>query len=473
MRLSSKSTEKNDMALSHYMAYVAPIIILAFLFGAAGILQGIYAKYFGVALTTIAAVLLISRLFDAVIDPIIGYWSDHHYAKTGTRKPFVVVGGVLFIVSSYFLYVPVDINALNAETSVSTAYFLSWFLLFYLAWTLLEIPHLAWGGDLATSAKAKNKLFSFRGSATWVGVLFFFLVPLLPFFPSNEFTPQTLRWAAIGAGLMMLPALYYCVKVIPDGTTPNTIKADRQSLWALRYEIMANTPFLIFISAFCLQGLAAGMWGTLIFIVADVFLNLGHHFALVTVAAVSSGIASVSFWYWLANRSGKKLAWGVGALCYACGIGITGFLTPEQTGVLGLTTVLLLVYTGFTPIISLSPSLLTDIIDYGRWKFGTDYSATYFALYTLVMKTAVAIGGSIGLGIAGGFGFEPFSAEHTSEAVFGLRLAVSWLPATVMVLAVGILALVPLTTRRSHIIRCRLERRCQPVPYNPCSMERI
>ena len=463
-----KSIEKNDIALSHCMAYIAPSMMLAFLFGPIGVLQGIYAKYFGVALTTIATVLLISRLFDAVTDPIIGYWSDRHYAKTGTRKPFIVAGGLLFIISSYFLYAPVDINTLNAQTTVSASYFLVWFLLFYFAWTLLEIPHLAWGAELATNAKTKNKLFSFRASSTWVGILFFYLIPLLPFFPSDEFTPQTLQWTAICAGLLMLPALYYCVKVTPDGTAPNIGKADTHSVWALRHEMMANTPFLIFISAFCLYGFAVGMWFTLIFIVVDTFLNVGHHFALLTVAALSLAIASVSLWYWLANRFGKKLAWGLGALCYACAIGITGFLAPGQTSLLGLTAVLLLAYTGSTSVIALSPSLLADVIDYGRWKFGTDHSATYFALYTLLLKTSGAIGGSIGLGITGGFGFEPASTEHTAEAVFGLHLAASWLPATVMALAACVMAQFSLTTRRSQLIRCRLDRR-QPNPRKPDS----
>ena len=461
MTIFSKSTEKSDMALSHYMAYVAPSMMLAFLFGAIGILQGIYAKYFGVALTTIATVLLISRLFDAVTDPIIGYWSDHHYAKSGTRKPFVVFGGLLFIVSSYFLYVPVDITTQNAETAVSTSYFLLWFLLFYFSWTLMEIPHLAWGAELAGNAKTKNKLFSFRASSTVAGTLLFYLIPLLPFFPSDEFTPQTLQWTAICAGLLMLPALYYCVKVTPDGTTPNTSNANTHRVRALRHEIMANKPFLIFISAFCLYGLAAGMWITLLFIVVDTYLKLGHHFALITVGVLPLSIASLCLWYYLANRFGKKLSWGGGALCYAFAIGITGFLAPAEVGLLGLTTVLLLAYAGGASVIALSPSLLADIIEYGRWKFGTDYSGTYFALYTLALKAAFAIGGSIGLGIAGGFGFEPSLAEHTAEAVLGLRLAASWLPATVMVMAVVIIALVPLTTRRSQIIRYRLERRGQ------------
>ena len=447
------------MKLPHYIAYAGPSMVLAFLFGPIGILQGIYAKYFGVALTTIATVLLISRLFDAVTDPIIGYWSDRHYAKTGTRKPFIIAGGLLFIISSYFLYVPVDLRVLNADTTVSTTYFLIWFLLFYFAWTLLEIPHLAWGSELADSEKEKNKIFSFRASSTLIGILLFYLIPLLPFFSSNEFTPETLHWTVIGAGLLMLPALFFCVKVIPNGVCLNVEKVDTTSIWALRHEIMANKPFLMFVSAFGLYSVATGMWFTLIFIIVDTFLNLGNHFALLTLIALSLSIVSLGFWYWLANRFGKKLAWGLGAVCYGSGIAFTGFLEPGQAGVLGLAIVMLLAYAGSTPVAAMSPSLLSDIVDYARWKFGTDHSATYFALYTLVLKGALAFGGAIGLGIAGNMGFDPASTTHAREAISGLRLAACWLPTIVMLLAVFIIALVPINTHRSDIIRRGLERK--------------
>ena len=96
------------MKAFQYGAYVAPSVILAFLYSPMGIVQGIYAKHFGVAMTTIAAALLISRLFDAVTDPLIGFWSDHYYLKSGSRKPFVLVGGLLLVISGYCLYVPVN-----------------------------------------------------------------------------------------------------------------------------------------------------------------------------------------------------------------------------------------------------------------------------------------------------------------------------------------------------------------------------
>ena len=86
----------------HHLAYAAPVCGIYFLMGSLGLLQGIYAKYFGMPLSTIALVLFVSRLFDAISDPIIGYWSDRVYACTGSRKPFVVCGVLLFIISSIF-----------------------------------------------------------------------------------------------------------------------------------------------------------------------------------------------------------------------------------------------------------------------------------------------------------------------------------------------------------------------------------
>ena len=84
----------NRLKLKEEVAYALPAVAISFLMGPIGIVQGIYAKYFGLELTTIAAVLLVARLFDGITDPIVGYWSDRSYAKGGSRKLFVVSGSV-------------------------------------------------------------------------------------------------------------------------------------------------------------------------------------------------------------------------------------------------------------------------------------------------------------------------------------------------------------------------------------------
>ena len=118
------------------LAFSGPSIGLAFFMGPLGVIQGIYAKYYGVALTTLAAVLLIGRIFDALTDPLIGHYSDRFRTQTGTRKPFMLVGGLCLIPCSYFLFVP--------PAEVSIVYFTLWSLLFYLALTAIMIPMYAW-----------------------------------------------------------------------------------------------------------------------------------------------------------------------------------------------------------------------------------------------------------------------------------------------------------------------------------------
>ena len=194
-------TQSNKpLSSAQAMAYAAPMISVAFLLGPFVIVQGIYAKYFGLSLTVIGAVVLIARLFDAVTDPLIGYFSDRYQRRTGSRKLFIISGCLLFIVSSYFLYTPSE--------GVSAVYFLLWFLAFFLSWTVFEIPHLAWGAELTPHSQARNTLYSFRLAGTLVGQFLFYCVPLFPFFDSNEFTPQTLKWSVFSAGLLMLPLLF-------------------------------------------------------------------------------------------------------------------------------------------------------------------------------------------------------------------------------------------------------------------------
>ena len=447
------------MNVSQYSAYAAPVMALTFLSSPMGILQGIYAKHFGVALTTIATVLLISRLFDALTDPLIGYWSDRYHSKSGTRKPFIIAGGLLFVVSSYFLYVPVDPDHLNEGSNVSISYFLCWFLLFYLAWTMVEIPHMAWGSELVASTQEKNKIYSLRALSTYLGILLFYLVPFLPFFDGNAFTPQTLQWSAIAAGLVMLPALYFCVKLTPDGAHIPSQEGKQTNLWALRKEILANKPFLIFITAITLYGLGGSGWFTLMFILIDTYLGLGEQFASLSLIGIFSSLLSVGFWYWMANYLGKKSTCVLGVLLYVSGVFGASILEPDNTNMAALSIVMILVYVGSAPIVAISPSLLADIIDYSTWKFVTDRTATYFSLYALVVKTFFAIGGSIGLGLAAWFGFDPGTAVQTKEEVFGLRLAACWLPALLMLLSILVMVLVPMNARRHGIIRRRLDSR--------------
>ena len=443
----------NDSGLTQLqgLAYGLPLLPLCFLYGPIGILQGMYAKYFGLSLTVIASVLLIARLFDAISDPVIGYCADRYYARRGHRKPFIVVGGSLFIVASWFLYVPpMDVNA---------EYFLVWFLAFYFAYTLFEIPHLAWGSELVSDSREKNRVYGLRSLFVFIGTLLFYTMPLLPWFGTNEFTPETLKWSVFVAGTLMLPLLYLSIKAVPDTQKSPPSKVTKESLRVVLQVIFTNKPLLILTAAHICTGFGSGMWFTLNFIVVDAYLGLGAKFALVYATSFAVSILSLRLWYLLANRWSKQATWIAAMVLVIVGLLGFGFLSPENTGWLALLLCMSLITSGFACFSIMVPSLLSDISDYGTWKFGTNRAATYFSLYTFINKTVAALGGALGLAIAGWVGFEPTARIHSDMAIFGIRFIIAWIPALFIALSIVFIARIPITAHRHAVIRRRLDTR--------------
>ena len=437
------------------LSYALPALPLAFLFAPMAVVKGIYAKYFGLTLVTIATVLLIARLFDAVTDLAIGYCTDRYYARGGSRKPFVACGGVLFIVAGWFLYVP--------PSNVGPGYFLGWLLAFYFSYTLFEIPHLAWGSDLAVSAVEKNKVYALRSFFALCAGLLFYAMPLLPVFETSEITPQTLKWTVLAAGILMLPMLYLCLKSIPDSRSSHRPYIDEEvikkdNLREVLRTVVTNKPFVMLLAACICKGLGMGMWAVLLFLFVDTYLGLGEKFALVFL--ISTGISMVFLkpWYHLANYWGKQVAWEAGMILMAIGMLGTGLLSPDHIWLLLLLCVVL-IYAGLTTLAIMGASLLSDIVDYGTLKSGTDRAAVYFSLFTLINKTVGALGGAAGLALAGWYGFDPTQTVQSESAVFGLHLSMAWIPALLVLLALILIARIPISAHRHAIILRRLDSR--------------
>lgn len=458
------SPEKNQKKIS-ILSYALPVMAVHFLFGPIAILQGVYAKYFGVALTTIAAVILVARLFDAVSDPVIGYFSDRIYHRTGSRKVFVVLGALMLLVSSYFLYVPVDPGLVNSETKVNEFYFLLWFLIFYLSFTLFEIPHLSWGGEIATSSGNKNTIYTVRTLCLFLGHILFFLLPLLPIFESSDITPETLEIGVLIIGFCMIPLIYHCVKKVPDRSfsqSPSglvsTSKTD-ETIKGMLSSLLGNKPLQIFLAAFLLAGLGIGSWYGLVFIYADVYLGMGAELSLILAVSSGLGLFTLPLWPRVASRWGKTFAWGLGMLLVIAGAIGTGMLRPESADRYSLLVCVTIVYCGFMAINILAPSLLSDIVDYGTWRFGVARGATCFSLYTFVQKGSMALGGALGLGIAGLSGFDASGDDHSSAASAGLTFAIAWLPAVFIFLSLIFMRLFPMNANNHRVIRRRLDKK--------------
>ena len=80
----------DKLAAGRLLAYSALLVPINILHAPAlASLPGLYAKYAGIDLTAMGVILTLSRLFDVVIDPLIGFASDRTRSPWGQRKPWI------------------------------------------------------------------------------------------------------------------------------------------------------------------------------------------------------------------------------------------------------------------------------------------------------------------------------------------------------------------------------------------------
>src|SRR5438105_8876884 len=87
------------------LAYVLPTVAAGTVMApVAAILPSLYAKYAGVSLAALGTLFAALRIWDALSDPLIGYWSDRTRSLRFGRKPFVIAGALITGVSVWFLF---------------------------------------------------------------------------------------------------------------------------------------------------------------------------------------------------------------------------------------------------------------------------------------------------------------------------------------------------------------------------------
>ena len=457
----TSAIDKGSVNPQTIIAYVFPVIPVMYIFGSQSVIHGVYAKYFGLSLTTIATVVLIARLFDAVTDPIIGFAVDRQQAKGKSKLPFILFGLILYLVASYLLYVPLEYHLTDGEKKVSPLYFGLSYILFYLAYTFFEVPHLAWGGELAKTEREKNNLYIVRSSGVIVGGFLFYLLPQMPFFDSSEITPVVLKWAVMITVLIALPAIYGFIKLVPEPNKSHYLPAVKNNkvhtpLEMIRF-VLINKPLLVLLGAVAFTFLGAGISGVLLFLFIDVYLGMGQAFSYIYMVGFAISLVSLKLWQLSANHLGIQKTWVIANTMMIAGALCLSFLSPENNSECSVLIGISLAMSGASAIPAIVPSQISKIVDYSVYKYRSNNSASCFSIYTLVNKTVNSLGGAVGLAVIGFYGFDATASTQTESAVTGLRLALSWVPCGLLLIACILALLVPVTARQHNIILRRLE----------------
>lgn len=413
------------------------------------ILPNMYAEHFGIALTEISVALLISRLiFDSLGSLVIGLISDYTHTRWGRRKPWIVAGTALGLLGIFQLYSPTgrpDVWHLGI-----------WMCIVYVAWNMFDVPYSAWANELTRDYLERSKLAIWRQSFNVAGILIMAWLPLIVS-PTGEVDWTVLHWVSY-ISLVILPIAVCCsIWQVPKG---EELKTKKSLGWKLSIATIAgNRPFMLFLLYTVVQQLAIGISGTLFFLFYTNYLGLGNWFPFFTTSTIAVSLLSMPVWMAVLKRTSKNFLLMLGALGFTVGLPFIYWMEPGPNAlyIYAIYDAMWMLFYGAVEVGS--RSLLGDIIDYDTLKTGNERSGEYVAIWTFTSRTTLAVAASIAFAIAGSYGYEPSAAQNDAHAIFGLKLTMGGLPATISLFAAGLVLLLPMTRARHEIIRRRLERR--------------
>lgn len=437
---------------ARFAVFALPALPLAVVvFPSHAILPGFYAQHTRISLATIGVVLIVARIFDAVVDPLIGFLSDATIGRLHSRKPWLLAGMLMLAVSVVPLYVPAP--------DVGPLYLLGWFLAFYLGYSLIEIPFKAWGTELARNYVDRSKIAASLAVMFGLGNLAFAMAPFFSAADARSYSADTLTAVGWGVAIVLPLSILAAVSLVPNGMVTRTHKTDVRAVFrAMR----RNRPLLHFVAIFMLTGLGQGVFYGLVFLYVGSVLQLGTGFVWVLLADALVTLASVPAWYGLVRGIQKHRAWALGlAISAAALLGMLALPTGE--GALAPLLVLVCLRAFGSGVTQVAPNaLLGDVVDYELFKRDVNQAANFHAMVSLITKFTATIGAGAGLLIVGLAGFDPKHA-NTAAALTDFKLVALLVPALILVAGAFTAMAFKLDRRRHAVVLLRIERRVRDV----------
>jgi GPH family glycoside/pentoside/hexuronide:cation symporter len=410
-------------------------------------LPAIYGKAFGLSLGTLGVIFLVERLWGTAADPLVGALCDRTRSRFGRRKSWIAAGGAVFGLATVALFLP--------PTVVTPVYLTVALFAFYLGWSMIQIPYLAWSGDISGAYQERTRIVTYQQV---VGSLSLLLVLTLPAIV-DQWRPgdPRMKLGAMGATILLtlLPSLILTLRAFSERELPAETRTKRPTLAATMRLVFGEWLLLrILLSDFAI-GVAQSIRGALfIFFVTD-YMTLPRWASGLFLVQFLFGILAGPLWMTIARRLGKHRTAIAAEILQAIICLALLLVTPGRlTLLLALTLAQGLTQGSGNQMLR---SMVADVADRHRLRTGEDRAALFFSVFSISFKAAAAVAVGIALPLVGAAGFQPQAAHNSDAALHGLLLVFALGPALSHLLAAVLLRGFPLDERAYAEIRRALD----------------
>lgn len=422
-----------------------------------------YTDVFGISAAAVGTMLMMTRIWDAINDPIMGIIADRTNSRWGKFRPWLLWGAVPFGIFGILMFTTPQMTATGKLIWAYVTY-----TLMTMIYTAINVPYSALMGVITPNSLDRTVVSSFRFVLAFVGtftVQYSLLKMVNKFGGGNE----TLGWQR---AMTVLSGLAVVLFLITFATTKERVKPREQKNPIRKdlKDLFTNGPWLLIGEATIFQLAFIVMRGSNIMYYFKYFIKeqnivlfgqtrtftFEEMSTFYLLAGTTLTILGAVLTKWFSQWFGKAAAYlGFLALAALSTAGVY-FLKPEHLTALFLLQLVASFSVG--PVSVLQWAIYTDTADYSEWKTGRRATALIMAASLFALKLGVAIGGAVLAWLLAGYGYVE-NQQQTPQALRGIRLCMSVYPAIFALAGVVLMAFYPLNKKRMEEIEADLLRR--------------
>jgi GPH family glycoside/pentoside/hexuronide:cation symporter len=441
-----------------------------------------YTDVFGISAGAVGTMMLVTRVMDAVADPIMGTIADRTKTRWGHFRPYLIWFSIPLAFAGIATFTTPNLGGGGKLIYAYVTY-----CLLMLLYTVVNIPYSALLGVMTPNSKERTSLASFRFVGAFsVAVLVQYCTPSLAQWfgmdaaqrAGHAFLAHPVEWVRwflskdflslpsdLAKGWQMTMVLYGILaillfllcflttreRVVPPKDQHPDLKQDLRDMLGSRAFVVMLGSAIVMIMAFVLKGSVSAYY----------FKYFVHRNDLLGPFLVSNALAflaAVLLAPPIAKRFDKKTVF-----MFAIGIGgliIAGFwfAKPAEVGLMFALQILSSFIIGFnSPLLW---AMFADTADDAEWRLGRRNTGLVFASAIFGTKIGLALGAWVTGLLLTWFGYVP-NVEQTESSLLGIRLSMSLVPAGMLVLAAALMKFYPLDDRLMVRIEADLKARKQ------------
>ena len=393
-----------------------------------------YAGEIGLPLAAVGTAMLIARLFNFAIDPLIGIATDRWRPKMGRRKVWVPLGTVTLAAGVWLLF--------NPPHGIGLTWFVMTLMLTYLGFVMTQLPYHAWGSELSSDYDERTRITTVREFFSLGGLLFATLIPAIILARKGATSADVLHAMSVAmiAGLALFGALLFFF--VPDTAQhrPHVATDWRRTA----RQLWRNGPYMRLV-AILLFAFAAETFRITITLFFSRDVVGVQNFGIIYVLYFGTGLLALPFWRWLGGRIGKHRAL-LAAFAVVVVTNLLLYFVGQGQAAL-FTAMYMLKGSCFGALELLPSAMAADTADVDTVMSKQRRQGLLFAIYGMIVALGQAVGQGLSLNLLEVIGFKA-AGGNDAATIASFKLLYCLVPTALMIVPMWILWRYPLTAAR-------------------------